>query len=455
LSLEGGGLASAAVAQAGTLRVALRVGKRGLAIGMPIAARVPAHRRLLAIFTCKFESFAYRERIVATRAGSAPRARFFATAAKGTESLLCEELRELGLPYVTADRGGVRFGSASEDAYQACLWSRIALRIHEPLRTFECRNADELYAGVKSIDWSQYLGGEQTLAVRAAGRGDQLTHTHFIAVRAKDAIVDQLRESRGSRPSVDRESPDVLLFVHLARDRASVNLDYSGGSLHEHGFRSREGVAPIRETLAAALVRFSGWQGESALVDPMCGSGTLLLEAGLWAGRRAPGLTRERFGFERWSCFDASAARSLAALREAARAAERAIPPLYGSDSDPKAIEQTLANAAAAGVKIELQKLAFSRVTPRPGAGALLCNPPYGQRLERPLELERDLDALLERFAPYQRALIVPAGFGSRLRATRWQAVFNGPIECELRRYDAEGRRLSFRSPSGAAPAGG
>jgi putative N6-adenine-specific DNA methylase len=390
--------------------------------------------------------------IVATSAGSAPRARFFATAAKGTESLLGDELREIGLPLVRLDRGGVYFGQVAEDAYRACLWSRIAMRIHEPLGSFECRNGDDLYEGVKAIDWSQYLGGEQTLAVRAAGRSDQLTHTHFIAVRAKDAIVDQLRERRGSRPSVDRDAPDVLLFVHLARDRATINLDYSGGSLHEHGFRAREGAAPLRETLAAALVRFSGWAGDTPLVDPMCGSGTLLLEGGLWAARRAPGLSRAAgFGFERWSSFDDSAARHLALLREEARAAERPAPALFGSDSDVQALEQTRSNAARAGLKVELQQLPFSRVRPRHPLGGMLANPPYGQRLERPEELERDLDALLDRFATYQRTLIVPAGFESRLRASRWQAVFNGPIECELRRYEAEGPRLSFR----AAPRGG
>jgi putative N6-adenine-specific DNA methylase len=377
---------------------------------------------------------------VAKRAAFAPRARFFATAAKGTEALLAMELSELGLPRVRADRGGVYFGEAEEDAYRACLWSRIALRIHEPLRSFECRNGDDLYEGVRAIDWSPYLGGDQTLAVRAAGRSDQLTHTHFIAVRAKDAVVDQLREQRGTRPSVDRDSPDVLLFVHLARDRATVNLDYSGASLHEHGFRSREGTAPIRETLAAALVRFSGWTGDSPMVDPMCGSGTLLIEAGLWAARRAPGLSRERFGFERWSSFDDTAAQKLSRLREEARAGERTAPPLFGSDTDPRAIEQTQNNAARAGLKVELAELPFTRVQPRGSRGALLANPPYGQRLERTADLERDLDDLLARFDTYTRALIVPAGFPSEVEASGWQAVFNGPIECELRRYDASER---------------
>ena len=162
------------------------------------------------------------------RPGRAPKARFFATAAKGTEILLADELAELGLPDVYPARGGVYFGQAREDGYRACLWSRIALRVHEPLASFECRDGDDLYAGVKAIDWSEYLDGQRTLAVRAAGHNDRLTHTHFIAVRAKDAIVDQLRDRRGVRPSVDRDAPDLLLFIHLSGEQATVNVDLSG-----------------------------------------------------------------------------------------------------------------------------------------------------------------------------------------------------------------------------------
>jgi putative N6-adenine-specific DNA methylase len=392
-----------------------------------------------------FESgaFAYRGRV--TRPDPAPRARFFATAAKGTEPLLAEELEELGLPAVQAARGGVHFGLEPKDAYRACLWSRIALRVHEPLASFACRDGDELYAGVKAIDWSPYLDGQRTLALRASGQNERLTHTHFIAVRAKDAIVDQLRERSGARPSVDREAPDVLLFVRLSGERASISLDYSGGSLHARGFRAEEGAAPLRETLAAALVRFSGWRGDTPLCDPMCGSGMLLLEAGLWAARRAPGLAQPHFGFERWRSFDASAKAAIDELRAEARAGERQPPPLFGSDADPSALAQCSTNAVRAGLSVSLQQLPLARVDAALKPGALLANPPYGERLARPEHLTRDLDALLERFGASQRALIVPRGFPSRLRASRFQPVFNGPIECELRRYDAAGKRLSFR----------
>lgn len=381
-----------------------------------------------------------------TRTERAPQARFFATAAKGTEPLLADELVELGLPEVREARGGVYFGRATRDAYRACLWSRIAMRVHEPLASFACRDGDELYAGVKAIDWLEHIDGQCTLAVRASGQNERLTHTHFIAVRAKDAVVDQVRERQGARPSVDRDSPDVLLFVRVSGEQASVSLDYSGGSLHARGFRAEEGAAPLRETLAAALVRFSGWRGDTPLVDPLCGSGMLLLEAGLWAARRAPGLAQSRFGFERWRSFDASAKAAMAELRAEARAGERAPPPLFGSDADPRALDQCRANAESAGISVNLRQAPLARVDAGMKPGGVLANPPYGERLARPEHLPRDLDALLDRFGACQRALIVSRGFPSRLRTSRLQAVFNGPIECELRRYDAAGPRLSFRS---------
>jgi 23S rRNA (guanine2445-N2)-methyltransferase len=384
-------------------------------------------------------------RAVVSQRPHAPPGRFFATAAKGTERLLESELVELGVPEVRAARGGVYFGQRPVDAYRACLWSRIAVRVHETLATFPCRDGDDLYAGVESIDWLRYLDGTRTLAIRATGQNERLTHTHFIALRAKDAIVDQLRARRGNRPSVDRDDPDLLLFVRVHGASASVSLDYAGASLHARGHRVEEGAAPLRETLAAALVRFSGWDGRSPLVDPMCGSGMLLIEAGSWAARRAPGLARERFGFERWSSFDDSARREIERLRGEARAAEGRAPPLFGSDADPRALEQCRANAAHAGLELSLERRVIADVTPRERAGGLVANPPYGERLER--VDPGDFDALLERFDGHQRGVIVPRGFPSRLRASHAIDVYNGPIECELRRLDAAGAATT-RAPA-------
>lgn len=372
------------------------------------------------------------------KAASRPQARFFATAAKGTEPLLRDELTELGLPRVRADRGGVHFGAEPEHAHRACLWSRIALRVLEPVAEFACPNEDALYDGVKAVAWQRVLDAKRTLAVRAACRSSRLTHSQYIAQRTKDAIVDQLREQLGERPSVDRSSPDVQLFVHLVKDRATVYLDYSGDSLHEHGFRQEQGAAPIKETLAAALLRYSGWDRASPLVDPMCGSGTLLLEGGLWAARRAPGLSRSAFGFERWADFDETAKRRLSELRQEARdAALELTLPLFGSDQDPKVLEAARANAAQAGVRLSLREAPVSSAVPSADSGGLVLNPPYGERLGRSAQLGADLVSLLRRFEGYQRGLIVPRSFELPVRSDRFLLVFNGALECELRRYDA------------------
>lgn len=364
--------------------------------------------------------------------------RFFATAAKGTEPLLRDELSELGVPRVRADRGGVHFGAEPRDAYRACLWSRIAQRVLEALSEFPCADEDELYDGVKAIDWQRVLDTQRTLAVRAACRSSRLTHTQYIAQRTKDAVVDQLRERLGTRPSVDRRAPDVQLFVHLVKDRATVYLDYSGDSLHEHGFREQQGAAPIKETLAAALARYSGWDRASPLVDPMCGSGTLLLEAGLWAAQRAPGLARDSFGFERWADFDATARAAMSELRGEARAAEKPLGfSLIGSDSDARALEAARANAEAAGLRLNLRLSPVSNAMPSADRGGLLVNPPYGERLSRSASSSQELAAMLRRFESYQRGLIVPRSFELGVRADRFLLVYNGAIECELRRYDA------------------
>lgn len=365
-----------------------------------------------------------------------PTARFFATAAKGTEPLLRDELQQLRLPRVRADRGGVHFGASLADAYRACLWSRIALRILEPLTEFACPDEDALYEGVRGVDWRRVLDAERTLAVRAACRSSRLTHTQYIAQRTKDAVVDQLREKLGARPSVDRLAPDVQLFVHLVKDRATVYLDYSGDSLHEHGFRQQQGAAPIKETLASALVRYSGWDGESPLVDPMCGSGTLLLEAGLWAARRAPGLVREDFGFERWADFDDASKKTIEDLREEARAAARPLEiSLIGSDTDVKALEAAKANAAQAGLRVNLRLSPASSAMPSADRGGLVVNPPYGERLGRASTLSSELGTLLRRFEGYERAAILPRHFDVPLRADRFLLVFNGAIGCELRQW--------------------
>lgn len=367
----------------------------------------------------------------------------FATAAKGTEPALRDELRELRFRGVRADRGGVHFAGPVEEGMRACVELRTAVRVLSELAAFDAHDEEALYEGVADIDWAPYLSPSHTLAVRAACRSSGLTHTQFIAQKTKDAIVDQLRRRFGSRPSVDRDDPDVLVFVHLVRDRATVYADLSGASLHLRGYRAQALEAPLKETLAAALLRLAGWDRARPLVDPMCGSGTIALEAALWARNIAPGLSAaRRFGFERWACHDPAAARRAADLREAARARIRPEgPPIFASDVDLAAVEIARANARAAGVQIEIRRASLRDLAPTSPPGHVVTNPPYGERLEAPASLYPQLATALGRLRGHRVALLAGtpdlerAMDAARIPLGRSLVVWNGPIECRLLDY--------------------
>jgi putative N6-adenine-specific DNA methylase len=322
---------------------------------------------------------------------------------------------------------------------RACLWLRTALRVLYRLSAFDAPDGGALYEGVRAIDWTPYLTAQHTLAVRAVCRDSHLTHSQFIAQKTKDAIVDQIRDLTSARPSVDLEDPDVTLFVHLVRNRATVYLDLSGESLHRRGYRASTPDAPLKESLAAAIVRLSGWDRKSPLIDPMCGSGTISIEAALWARQIAPGLSRLRFGFERWACHDAEAARRTAELREAARAEARAEGPVIaGADIDPKALIAAEANARAAGVTIALQKRNVADLAPEWPAGVIVTNPPYGERVAACHELYGSMAQAFLRMKGYRLAIL--AGTPAIVRPIRWRPevsliVYNGDIECRLLIY--------------------
>ena len=283
--------------------------------------------------------------------------RFFATAAKGTEPALRDELRENRFPHVRADRGGVHFEGPLEEGFRACLVLRCAGRVLHEVGRFEAKTADALYDGVRTIDWCEHLNAQKTLAVRATCRSSALTHTQFVAQRTKDAIVDQIREREDGRPSVDREDPDVTVFVHLAKDEATIYLDLSGESLHRRGYREVPTEAPLKEHLAAAILRIAGWDRRSALVDPMCGSGTLAIEAWLWSRNVAPGLARAQFGFERWTSHDETKRRTMVELREEARQKMLSEgPAIFASDVDASALKAATDAARIAGASIEMRR---------------------------------------------------------------------------------------------------
>jgi putative N6-adenine-specific DNA methylase len=366
----------------------------------------------------------------------------FATAARGTEGAVRDELRELGFRGVRADRGGVHFGRVLDEGFRACVELRTAIRVLYRLASFDAPSGDALYEGVSAVDWTPFFTPRHTLAVRCHLRDSALAHAQFVAQRTKDAVVDQLRARLGERPSVDLDDPDVTLFVHLVRDRATVYVDLSGGSLHKRGYRERTaaGEAPLKESLAAAILRLSGWDRERPLVDPMCGSGTIPIEAALWARRIAPGLTRERFGFERWACHDAAAGKRAAEIRERARAKILPSgPPIQGCDVSLDALAGARDAARAAGVQVSFRRASVRDLAPGGPPGVVITNPPYGERLEAGEDLYRDMSRAFARLSGWRVAVLAgtPAiARAIRLRPSTSLALWNGDLECRLLSYD-------------------
>jgi 23S rRNA (guanine2445-N2)-methyltransferase len=377
---------------------------------------------------------------LAARNGWSMSERFFATAAKGTEPALRDELRELRIGRVRADRGGVHFEADLADAARACLWSRIAVRILLEVGSFDAADAASLYAGVREIDWSAWVTPRTTLAVRATCRSSGLTHSQYVAQKTKDAIVDALRDRFGSRPSVDKDDPDVLVAVHIARDRAALYLDVGGSSLHERGWRERGGEAPLRENLAAALLRLSGWDRQRPLVDPMCGGGTIAIEAAAWSRRIAPGLARARLGLERWASHDERMRERLRMLRDDARAAALGDgPTIIARDVDPSSVRCARGNARTAGVPLVVERGDVRDLARLDPPGFVVTNPPYGVRMAAGLALYDDLGRVFRRMREHTVALLAgdPAVAQAMQRAPeRWWTLYNGPIECRLLVYD-------------------
>jgi len=289
---------------------------------------------------------------------------FFATASAGVEDLLADELHALGLRGVRPARGGVRFAGDTTDAIRACLWSRIAMRVLLPLAEFPATDAEALYAGARDVRWEEHLDETRTFAVEAVGRTEALGHTHFTALKVKDAVVDTLRERRGTRPDVNVDDPDVRIVAHLAGGRASLAIDLAGEPLFKRGWRLAQTEATLKETLAAAILRACGYDGTRPLIDPMCGSGTLAVEAALIAQHHAPGVHR-RLGIERWASFDETLRAELRRMRdEARRGVRRGAPAVIACDRDPEAIRAAQANVKRAGLPIRVQQADARELAP-------------------------------------------------------------------------------------------
>ena len=366
---------------------------------------------------------------------------FFATCAPGVEPMLHAEIKALRLSRPERQVGGVRFEGTHQDAQLANLWLRTAIRILQRVARFQAPDEDALYAGVAAVDWSQHLAPDGRLWIDSQVRDSALTHSGYVSQRVKDAIVDGLRTPDGTRPAIERDDPDLMVHLHLSRDRATLSLDTSGGSLHRRGWRRSQATAPLSETLAAAMLLASGWNMRAPLIDPFCGGGTLLVEGALMAGNRAPGLFRDQFGFEKWPQHDAAA---FAALKEKARAQSRPLGKLrlVGRDWDPARLEETRAHAEFVGFEdaLDLELAKASDFRPRHGWNAyIVTNPPYGGRVgkvEQLAELYRAFGHQLhEHCAGYHLALLCgePRLLDAlELPDARRRHLLNGGIACEL-----------------------
>ncbi|CAM4426207.1 MAG: Ribosomal RNA large subunit methyltransferase K/L [Legionellaceae bacterium] len=373
---------------------------------------------------------------------------FFATTPKGLELLLADELKQLGATFAAEKLAGVVFQGTLEMAYRACLWSRLANRILLPLCEFPAEGPQELYEGIQTIDWRTHFTPEDTIAVDFNTVQSQITHTQFGAQKVKDAIVDQFRDYFGIRPSVKLDQPDIRINVYLYRDKATVSLDLSGESLHKRGYREASGIAPLKENLAAAILIRAGWpeiaKKGGALVDPMCGSGTLLIEAALIAGNIAPSLNRHYFGFIKWRQHKPEIWSNLITeAKEKKIIGLGQIPIIIGYDADTRAIKlanQTIHNADLLKfIHVEKRELIQCTIPENTPVGLFIANPPYGERIGEEAELQYLYNylgkVLKERFIDWKASILTAnPNLGKKMgvRAQKIYALYNGAIPCKL-----------------------
>ncbi len=367
----------------------------------------------------------------------------------GLEPVLADELAALGARELVPGVRLVSFRGDQRLLYRVNLWCRTAIRFLRPIRSFTATNERELYRGIAAIDWRPYLDVDGSLAIDPVVHNSFCTHSLYAAQLAKDAIVDQFRGRTGRRPSVDLKDPDLRINLHINQNQVTVHLDSSGDSLHKRGYRSEASEAPINEVLAAGILSLTGWDGAMPLVDPMCGSGTFVIEAARLARNIAPGILRP-FAFERWKDYD----RALhSELDKEARAAVRDGPPveIVGSDRDARVVEIARQNAGRAGVKnaVRIETADFADLSPPAPPGVLVVNPPYDERmkLEAVASFYRGIgDALKRGFDGYTAFVFtgnLEAAKHIGLRSSQRIRLFNGPIECRLVRYEIRGRAAS------------
>lgn len=376
---------------------------------------------------------------------------FFATVPKSLEDLLYDELIAFGAKEIQRTVAGASFTGSLETAYRVCLWSRFANRVLLPLQTFRATTRDELYDKALALPWPEHFTPQQTFVVDCVTVRSALNHSQFAALVLKDAIVDRFRASKGSRPSVDKLQPDITINLHIENDVVTVALDLSGVSLHRRGYRKESGEAALKENLAAAMLVRAHWPeiaaAQGALVDPLCGSGTLLIEAAMMACDVAPALLRSRFGFSAWSGHQQQVWEKVRGeALERKKSGLQNLPQILGYDHDAKALAKAAHNLARAGftdrIRLEQREITAANPPPELVPGLLITNPPYGERLGQATdlhELYQQLGTACKTYYQGWRVAILTyhlAHAGSMdLRAFKRHTLYNGALQCHLLHY--------------------
>lgn len=370
----------------------------------------------------------------------------------GLEPVLAGELTKLGANNVQIGRRMVSFTGNKELMYRANFQLHTAIRILKPIRHFVAKSADEVYEEVKKVDWTQYLNNKKTFAVDSVVFSEEFRHSKFVAYKVKDAIADQFRENTGARPNVSVSDPDIRLHIHIAEDQCTLCLDSSGESLHRRGYRQESVEAPLNEVLAAGMILMSGWKGDTDFYDPMCGSGTLLIEAALIAQNMSPGIFRKQYAFEKWSDFDKDLFDYIYNDDSQERVFNHHI---YGFDIDTKAVNTARLNVKAAGFSkiISVEQQDFKDFVQPQEKAILITNPPYGERISTPNllatykmigeKLKHDFKNNEAWVLSYREECFNQIG----LRPSIKIPVYNGSLECEFRKYQMfDGKLKEFRS---------
>lgn len=373
----------------------------------------------------------------------------------GLEPVLAQELIQLGANNVETGRRMVSFTGDKEMMYRANFQLHTAIRILKPIHTFKARSAEEVYDEIQKIEWGNYLDNKKTFSVDSVVYSEEFRNSRFVTYKVKDAIVDWFREKTGTRPNISVSNPDIRLNIHIAEDDATLSLDSSGESLHRRGYRQESVEAPLNEVLAAGMILMTGWKGDTDFIDPMCGSGTIAIEAALIARNISPGVFRKEFAFEKWADFDQEL---FDTIYNDDSKEKKFTHHIYGYDIDMKAVNTARINVKAAGLskEVTIEQADFKDFQTPTEKSIMVTNPPYGERISTPNLLATYKmigERLKHTFAgndawilSYREECFEQIGLKPSIKIP----VFNGSLECEFRKYALfDGRMKEFRADGG------